>query len=442
MDLQGAIQEAGRCLLCHDAPCNAGCGADNDPATFIRQLRLGNLKGAVRTMRRNNVLAATCAQVCPTCRLCEQGCARSGIDETIRISEIQAFLAAYEREQGMQVLRAPEPGDRRVAVVGAGPAGLSAAATLALAGYGTVIFEKMPEPGGQLRYGIPDHRLSPELVEHEIALVRGLGVQIECEHPISTRADLEGLFEQGFDAVFLAPGYDRAYSLGLGGDASTGLYAWNDFLAQSKDAEARPALADAVFGQSVVVVGGGAVAMDCAVTAKRLGAARVYAVSLESMEELPADEDEKILAFREGVRFRPSARLTQISVVDGAVHAVHGVEIRWLEPGRFVPQNAEDVPGSEFSIPASVVVEAIGTGFSPEALAMLERAGERQGSTSRRRPDHAPLRREGVRWGRSGGAGEDRRRERSRRQAGGAGHRRGIPAARGRGRPEGGKAEP
>ena len=131
MDLQGAIQEAGRCLLCHEAPCNAGCGADNDPATFIRQLRLGNVKGAVRTMRRNNVLAATCAQVCPTCRLCEQGCARSGIDETIRISEIQAFLAAYEREQGMQVLRTPEPGDRRVAVVGAGPAGLSAAATLA-----------------------------------------------------------------------------------------------------------------------------------------------------------------------------------------------------------------------------------------------------------------------------------------------------------------------
>ena len=180
-----------------------------------------------------------------------------------------------------------------MAVVGAGPAGLSAAATLALKGYGTVIFEKMPEPGGQLRYGIPDHRLSPELVEHEIALVRGLGVQIECEHPISTQADLEGLFEQGFDAVFLAPGYDRAYSLGLGDDVSTGLYAWNDFLAQSKDAEARPALADAVSGQSVVVVGGGAVAMDCAVTAKRLGAARVYAVSLESMEELPADEDEK-----------------------------------------------------------------------------------------------------------------------------------------------------
>src|SRR5664279_4092654 len=141
MDLQGAIQEAGRCLMCDDAPCNAGCGADNEPSTFIRQLRLGNIKGAVRTMRRNNILAATCAQVCPTCRLCEQGCTRSGLDEPVRIAEIQTFLADYERREGMQVLRAPQTGDRKVAVVGAGPAGLSAAANLALLGYDTVILE-------------------------------------------------------------------------------------------------------------------------------------------------------------------------------------------------------------------------------------------------------------------------------------------------------------
>ena len=371
MDLQGVIQEAGRCLLCYDAPCNTGCGADNDPATFIRQLRLGNIKGAVRTMRRNNILAATCAQVCPTCRLCVQGCARSGLDEPIRIDEIQAFLADYERQEGMQILQAPAAGDRKVAVIGSGPAGLSAAANLALMGYATVVFERMPEPGGQIRYGIPDHRLSPELVEHEIGLVRGLGVRFECGHAISTRADLEGLFEQGFDAVFLAPGYDRPYSLGLGEEASTGMYLWDDFLARSKDSQARVELAAAVAGQNVVVVGGGAVAMDCAVTARRLGADRVYAVSLEAMEELPADDDEKDLAFREGIRFKPNSRLTRIDGENGAVRAVHGVEIRWLEPGRFVPQNAVDVPGSEFAIPAGIVVEAIGAGFSAELTAML-----------------------------------------------------------------------
>ena len=371
MDLQGAIQEAGRCLLCHDAPCNSGCGADNDPATFIRQLRLGNIKGAVRTMRRNNILAATCAQVCPTCRLCVQGCARSGIDEPIRIDEIQAFLADFERQEGMEVLQAPAPGDRRVAVVGAGPAGLAAAAGLALMGYATVVFEKLPEPGGQIRYGIPDHRLAAELVEHEIGLVRGLGVRFECGHAIATRADLEGLFEKGFDAVFLAPGYDRPYSLELGAEASAGVCSWDAFLGQSRDAQARPALAAAVAGKNVVVVGGGAVAMDCAVTAKHLGADRVYAISLEAMEELPADDDEKDLAFREGIRFKPNGRVTRIEGENGTVKAVHGVEIRWLEAGRFVPQNAVDVAGSGFTIPADIVVEAIGAGFSAELSAML-----------------------------------------------------------------------
>ena len=247
----------------------------------------------------------------------------------------------------------------------------------------------MPEPGGQLRYGIPDHRLARELVEHEIGLVRDLGVSFECGHAISTREELEGLFEQGFDAVFLAPGYDRPYSLGLGEGVSTGLYSWDDFLGQSKDAQARPGAGRCCAGKNVVVVGGGAVAMDCAVTAKRLGADRVYAVSLESMEELPADDDEKDLAFREGIRFKPNCRLTRIASEDGAITGVHGVEIRWLEPGRFVPQNAEDVPGSEFSIPAEIVVEAIGTGFSTELDGHAERHGRREGTSRHGLDDHA-----------------------------------------------------
>jgi dihydropyrimidine dehydrogenase (NAD+) subunit PreA len=371
MDLQGAIQEAGRCLLCDEAPCSTGCGADSEPATFIRQLRLGNIKGAVRTLRKNNILAATCAQVCPTCRLCVQGCARSGIDEPIRIAELQAFLADYERQESMQVLQAPAPGDRKVAVIGAGPAGLSAAANLALMGYATTVFEKMPEPGGLLRYGIPDHRLRRDLLDQEIDQILKLGVRFECGHPISTRAELEGLLQQGFDAVFVAPGCDRPYSLGLADQPLAGVFSWVDFLAQSKDSQARTSLAAAVAGKNVVVIGGGAVAMDCAVTAKHLGADRVYAVSLEAMEELPADEDEKELAFEAGIRFKPNGRVVRIIGDNGMVKTVQGVEIRWLQPGRFVPDNAVDVPGSEFSIPADIVVEAIGAGLSAGLTAVL-----------------------------------------------------------------------
>ncbi|UCG15082.1 MAG: NAD-dependent dihydropyrimidine dehydrogenase subunit PreA [Phycisphaerales bacterium] len=371
LNLQGAVQEAGRCLLCHDAPCNTGCGADTEPATFILKLRLGDIRGAVRTMRRNNILAATCAQVCPTCRLCVEGCSRSGIDEPIRIAALQAFLADYERREKMQVLQAPPSGDRTVAIVGSGPAGLSAAAALALRGYSVVVYEKTPEPGGLLRWGIPEHRLPADLLQHEINLIKGLGVRFECGRQIKTSTELERLLRNGCDAVFLATGCDESYRLRLPGEDLHGAYAWDAFLSRSKDPARRVDLEAAIRGKRVVVVGGGSVAMDCAVTAKYLGAQRVYAVSLESMEELPADVEEKTLAFREGVRFKPNCRVTYIIGENGSVKAVHGVEIRWREPDRLVPENAEDIPGSEFSLPVDVLVEAIGAGLSADVQSLL-----------------------------------------------------------------------
>ncbi len=371
LSLQGAVQEAGRCLLCHDAPCNVGCGAETDPAGFILRLRLGDIRGAVRTMRQNNVLAATCAQVCPTCRLCQEGCSRSGIDQPIRIAELQAFLADYERREGMQVLQSPPPGDRKVAVIGSGPAGLSVAANLAMKGYAVVVFEKMPEPGGLLRYGIPDYRLSQKLLAHEIGLIKGLGVRFECGKPVSTQEELEGLLADGYDAVFLSTGCDAPYQLNVPGRQLQGIHPWDSFLSQSKEARGRHRLIRAIKGRRVVVVGGGSVAMDCAVVAKRLGAQRVYTVSLEAMEELPADVEEKTLAFEEGIRFKPNFRVTRYVGKNGKVAAVRGVEIRWKKPGFFVPANAKDIPGASFALPAEVVVEAIGAGLSADLGALI-----------------------------------------------------------------------
>ena len=369
MSLQAALTEAGRCLLCHDAPCNTGCGADTNPAKWILKLRLGDIRGAVRTLRESNILAATCAQVCPTCRLCVQGCARSGIDQPIRINELQAFLADYERRAGMQVLQAPLSGGRKVAVIGSGPAGLSAAASLALKGYAVVVYEKMPEPGGLLRCGIPDHRLSQELLDHEIGLIEGLGVRFECNQPIKTQDELERLLQDGFDAVFLATGCDETYHLGIPGEDMQGVYPWDKFLGGSKSPEGRAELEKLVKGKQVVIVGGGSVAMDCAVTAKHLGAARVYAVSLEAMEELPADVEEKTRAFEEGIRFKPNCRITKITGARGRLKSVKGVEIRWIVPGLFVPDNAEDIAGTAWSLPADVLVEAIGAGLSADLKA-------------------------------------------------------------------------
>jgi len=379
LSLQGAIQEAGRCLLCHDAPCNTGCGADTKPATFILKLRLGDIRGAVRSLRENNILAATCAQVCPTCRLCEEGCARSGIDQPIRIAELQAFLAEYERRENIQVLQAPAPGDRKVAIIGSGPAGLSAAASLVLNGYRVVIYEKNREPGGLLRYGIPDYRLPRDLLDYEIGLVEKLGVRFECGRSIKTVEELEALLRDGYEAVFIATGCDEPYSLKVPGKNLEGVHLWDWFLGQGKSESGRRKLSKAVKGKRVVVVGGGSVAMDCAVTAKRLGAERVYTISLEAMEELPADVEEKTLAFQEGVRFRPNCRVTRIVGADGRVIGVRGVEIRWKKPGRFVPENAEDISGSAFSLPAEVVVEAIGAGLSDDLRALLAKLKSHKG---------------------------------------------------------------
>ena len=381
--LQAAMQEAGRCLLCYDAPCNTGCGADSNPGTFILKLRMGDIKGAVRTLRESNILAATCAQVCPTCRLCVEACSRTGIDEPIRIAELQAFLADYERREGMQVLQAPAPGDRKVAVIGSGPAGLSAAASLAMKGYSVVVHEKMPEPGGLLRYGIPDHRLSRELLEHEVNLIKGLGVRFECGQPIKTPEQLEGLLRDGHDAIFLALGCDQPYKLGLAGEELQAVYPWDEFLRRSKDRAERAELEVAVKGKRVVVIGGGSVAMDCAMVAQKLGADRVYTVSLESMEELPADADEKELAFHEGIRFKPNCRVTKIIGENGNLKGVSGIEIRWKKPGWFVPENAEDVPGSEFSLPADMLIEAIGAGLSSNLKALLANMDIEVGSRPR-----------------------------------------------------------
>jgi dihydropyrimidine dehydrogenase (NAD+) subunit PreA len=332
---------------------------------------LGDIRGAIRSMREKNILAATCAQVCPTCRLCVEACSRTEIDEPIRVAEIQAFLAEYERDHNMEVLIAPEPGDRRICVIGSGPTGLSAAANLALKGYQVTVFEKMPEPGGLLRYGIPDFRLSQDLVTHEISLIKKLGVEFKVNHPVCKHLGVEELLKDGYDALLVATGCDQMYKLGLKGENLKCVYPWDEFLSAWKDRDEQAELGRVVGGKRVVVVGGGSVAMDCAISAKRFGADRVYAISLESMEELPADIEEKEMAFEEGVRFRSNCRVTEILGSDGAVSGIKGIEIQWKKAGWFVPENAVDVPGTEFSLPADVVVTAIGAGVSEETRDIL-----------------------------------------------------------------------
>ena len=378
MDLQGAITEANRCLLCHDAPCDTDCGADTKPSQFIRQLKMGNIKGAARTIRRNNILGGVCAYVCPTCRLCEKGCSRSGLDEPIRINEIQAFLTGYERAERLKVLEAPARGDKKIAVIGSGPAGLSAAAYLALKGYAVTVFEKALKIGGVLRYGIPMHRLPMEVLDHEIEVIAGLGIEFKCGAEIKGKDAIFDLLKNGYDGVFLSVGLDKPRRLGVKGEEADGVYMWSDFLALAKKSADQKDFAMLVKGKNVAVIGGGSVALDCAASAKYAGADRVYCVSLEAMEELPADSEERRIAHECGIRFKPNGRILEILTKDGKVCGVRGEEIRWIAPGRYVPENAEGVAGSDFALPVDIVVVSIGTTVSEdvkELLGTLERFG-------------------------------------------------------------------
>jgi NADPH-dependent glutamate synthase beta subunit-like oxidoreductase len=374
MTVQQAIEEAHRCMLCHDAPCSTACPGGTDPARFIRQIRFFNLKGAARTVLGNNPLGEVCAFVCPTEETCTGACLRAGLDRPIDIDGLQAFAAAYGRRVGLKAMqRGPEKG-QRVAVVGAGPAGLAAAAKLAQYGYAITVFESRPELGGMLRYGVPRARLPDEVLEADLEDIRDLGIDFRPSAPIEGENGALRLLDEGFAAVFVAPGLWRPYRLDMPGMDAKGVSTAIAFLATSlTDPDAAAAL---VRGRNVAVIGGGSVAMDVAHTAQLLGAERIYSIALESMTELPAAEREFEGALAEGVIFKPQCQVTRVLVEDGAVTGVEGHETEWIEPGKLVPSNARPVEGTFFRLRVGAVIQSIGQGLTDAAGMMVAAASE------------------------------------------------------------------
>ncbi|MBD3348524.1 MAG: NAD(P)-binding protein [Candidatus Eisenbacteria bacterium] len=351
-----AVIEASRCLMCEDPPCNVGCPAGVDVRRFIRKIRFGNFRGAARLVRDANLMVGICGRICPQEMLCMERCTRAALDTPIDIAGLQRFAGDVELGETAPL---PEIGRRegRVAVIGAGPAGLAAAAELRKAGLEVVIFERSEEPGGVLTRGIPPFRLDPAFTEGELAYVERLGADLrlgeEVEDPVS-------LLDGGFDAVFVSAGLWRSHAVGLEGETLDGVMLAGDLLTRVASGD-RPDL-----GERVVVIGGGNVAMDAAATALRLGAERVYVCCLESREEMPAFPSEVESAQSEGIEFRTRTRPVRILGKDGEVVGYEGAGIRWKQPGLLVPSNAEDVPGTEFRIAADSVVEAIGQGVLTE----------------------------------------------------------------------------
>lgn len=315
-NLKTAMEEAARCVLCYDAPCSKGCPADTKPADFIRSIRFRNIKGAAATIREANALGGCTAKVCPYDRLCEEACSRTGIDRPIQIGRLQAFAVAMEKEYDMKVLEVPEATKEKVACIGAGPASLACAQRLALQGYKVTIFEEFDKPGGVLTYGIIPSRLPQDVVDFDIQKVKDLGVEFVLNKKVGRDISISQLKEQGFKAIFIGTGLWKSKALDIKGKDLSGVTSAVEFLKK-----ARSSMGQMKVKGDVVVIGGGDVAMDCAATAKLLGADKVTIVYRRTIEEAPADiaELEYVQALGIGIstKFKPQEIIGEDGKVKG-----------------------------------------------------------------------------------------------------------------------------
>jgi len=358
-DFTQAMAEADRCLLCHDPPCSKGCPAQTDPGTFIRNLRLRNITGAIRTIKENNALGGACGVLCPTARLCEKECSATGIGRPIQIGKIQRFLIEYGWSIGFQAYEKPAPRPEKVAVVGSGPAGLSCAAELARQGVQVTVFEAKAEPGGVIRYGVPAYRFDKAFLKNELQDLKELGVKFKCNARVEGTAAAQKLLDTGYQAVFLAPGLWGAERLPAN-KRPKGVYSSVEFLDLLRQ-ERFEELGRQVKGKAVAVIGGGSVAMDCAESALRLGARDVYLVYRRSYAQMPAEEDERQAALNLGVHFLLLNQPTGYAT-DGSdrIKGLRLTRTRLGEPDGSGRRKPVEIKGSGWTLESSVVIEAIG----------------------------------------------------------------------------------
>ena len=345
-----ATTEARRCLMCADAPCACNCPAGVDARLFIRKIRFDNLAGAVRSLRRCNVMAGSCARICPTGTLCGKGCLAAGLSRPIDIGGLQRFVMDWERENGMIDPAVPVRDGAKVAVVGSGPAGLGAAAELAVRGHLVTVFERDDQLGGMLNQCIPAWRLPGDVVDFEIEFIRKLGVEFLLGQTMDENKEF---FARGYEAVFLATGLTKQRGGEIIGAKTPGVFQALDVLRAVKRG------GEINFGRRAVVIGGGDTALDAARTARRSGADCVL-LYRRTQREMPAYPNEVDEAWNEGVEFY--FRVIPRAVIgNDAVKGVRCVRIRWHKPMPGMAM-AYDVEGSEFVIACDSVIVATGQG--------------------------------------------------------------------------------
>ena len=368
-NIDEAKEEAARCINCKNAKCITGCPVSINIPAFIAQVKDGNIEEAYKIISESSALPAVCGRVCPQESQCEGKCIRGIKGEAISIGKLERFVADYARENNLKPVVTAEKKNKKVAVIGSGPSGLTCAGDLAKMGYDVTIFEALHEPGGVLVYGIPEFRLPKKtVVASEIENVKALGVKIETNVIIGKSLTIDQLLEEeDFDAVFIGSGAGLPRFMGIPGENANGVFSANEYLTRSNLMKAFRDDYDTPIARfnKVAIVGGGNVAMDAARTALRLGA-EVHIVYRRSESELPARAEEVHHAKEEGIIFDLLTNPTEIIADEnGWVKGMKCVKMELGEPDASGRRKPVEIPGSEFVMDLDAVIMSLGTSPNP-----------------------------------------------------------------------------
>ncbi|MBR1969590.1 MAG: NADPH-dependent glutamate synthase [Clostridia bacterium] len=363
-----AVEEARRCLNCKNKPCTSMCPVRIDIPEFIERVANEDMEGAYEIISRSSALPAVCGRVCPQETQCESVCVRGIKGESVAIGRLERFVADYHREHSGNETEKIESNSHKVAIIGSGPSGLSAAGDLARLGYEVTVFEALHTAGGVLVYGIPEFRLPKDIVNSEIEKLKKMGVNIMTNMVIGKIITVDELFENGFEAVYIASGAGLPRFMNIKGEALKGVYSANEYLTRINLMKAYLPNSKTPIkkGKKVCVVGGGNVAMDAARSALRLGADEVYIVYRRSMDELPARKEEVEHAIEEGIIFKTLTNPVEILGDDnGDVCAMRCISMELGEVDESGRRKACEIEGSEFVLEADTVIMSIGTSPNP-----------------------------------------------------------------------------
>ena len=366
-----AIEEATRCLQCKKPTCKDGCPVNVQIPEFILALREGDMPGAVRALKEKNSLPAVCGRVCPQEEQCEKTCVLAKPGAPVAIGRLERYVADWALSHEGDVVddAVAEPSGKRVAVVGAGPAGLTCAADLAKVGHSVTMFEALHTAGGVLKYGIPEFRLPKSIVQAEVDFVKALGAELVLDNVVGRTELVDDLFEEGFEAIFLAPGAGAPMFLNIPGENLNNIYSANEFLTRVNLMKAYrfPEYDTPIrVGKRVAVFGGGNVAMDASRCALRLGAEEVYIIYRRSRAEMPARAEESENAEEEGVIFKLLTNPKGFLADDkGNVRAVVCYEMELGEPDESGRRRPVAKPDTEFELEVDTAIIALGTRPNP-----------------------------------------------------------------------------